>query len=94
MKTINLNLTPLIKASQTIGKVIQPGAVVVYESTVYPGVTEEVCGPAMRSHGHSNTRRYSSCQNQMEFSPLYSRFSWRSLYKRRRACRCQVGSGS
>jgi UDP-N-acetyl-D-galactosamine dehydrogenase len=41
------NLTPLIKASQTIGKVIQPGAVVVYESTVYPGVTEEVCGPAI-----------------------------------------------
>jgi UDP-N-acetyl-D-galactosamine dehydrogenase len=41
------NLTPLIKASQTIGKVIQPGAVVVYESTVYPGVTEEICGPAI-----------------------------------------------
>ena len=41
------NLTPLIKASQTIGKVIQPGAVVVYESTVYPGVTEEICGLAI-----------------------------------------------
>ncbi|HET7267485.1 MAG TPA: nucleotide sugar dehydrogenase [Oleiagrimonas sp.] len=37
------DLTPLIKASQTIGKYLQPGAVVVYESTVYPGATEEVC---------------------------------------------------
>ena len=41
------NLTPLIKASQTIGKVIKPGSVVVYESTVYPGVTEEICGPTI-----------------------------------------------
>jgi UDP-N-acetyl-D-glucosamine/UDP-N-acetyl-D-galactosamine dehydrogenase len=38
------DLTPLIKASETIGKVIKKGAIVVYESTVYPGVTEEVCG--------------------------------------------------
>jgi UDP-N-acetyl-D-glucosamine/UDP-N-acetyl-D-galactosamine dehydrogenase len=38
------DLTPLIKSSETIGKVIKPGAIVVYESTVYPGVTEEVCG--------------------------------------------------
>jgi UDP-N-acetyl-D-galactosamine dehydrogenase len=38
------DLTPLIRASETLGKVIQPGAVVVYESTVYPGVTENVCG--------------------------------------------------
>ena len=34
-------------ASETVGKVLQPGAVVVYESTVYPGVTEEVCGPVL-----------------------------------------------
>ncbi|MCC5625837.1 NAD(P)-binding domain-containing protein, partial [Nostoc sp. CHAB 5715] len=38
------NLNPLIGASQIVGKVLQPGAVVVYESTVYPGVTEEICG--------------------------------------------------
>jgi UDP-N-acetyl-D-glucosamine/UDP-N-acetyl-D-galactosamine dehydrogenase len=38
------DLTPLIKASETIGKVIKPGSIVVYESTVYPGVTEEICG--------------------------------------------------
>ncbi len=43
------NLKPLISASETIGKFIQPGAVVVYESTVYPGVTEEICGPIIAS---------------------------------------------
>ncbi|MBD1906694.1 nucleotide sugar dehydrogenase [Funiculus sociatus GB2-A5] len=41
------NLTPLIKASETIGKVLQPGSVVVYESTVYPGVTEDICAPIL-----------------------------------------------
>ncbi len=41
------DLTPLIRASETIGKVMKPGAVIVYESTVYPGVTEEICGPAI-----------------------------------------------
>jgi UDP-N-acetyl-D-galactosamine dehydrogenase len=39
------DLTPLIKASETIGQVLRRGAVVVYESTVYPGCTEEVCVP-------------------------------------------------
>lgn len=38
------NLTPLIKASQTIGQFLKAGSVVVYESTVYPGVTENICG--------------------------------------------------
>jgi UDP-N-acetyl-D-galactosamine dehydrogenase len=41
------NLTPLLKASETVGKVLKPGSVVVYESTVYPGVTEEICGPVL-----------------------------------------------
>ncbi len=39
------DLTPLIKASTALGKVISNGAIVVYESTVYPGATEEVCVP-------------------------------------------------
>jgi len=37
------DLTPLIKSSQTIGKFLNKGDIVIYESTVYPGVTEEVC---------------------------------------------------
>ena len=41
------NLRPLWGASETIGKVISKGDVVVYESTVYPGVTEEECIPAV-----------------------------------------------
>ncbi|MRH79054.1 nucleotide sugar dehydrogenase [Spiribacter sp. C176] len=41
------DLTPLIKASQTVGAAIQPGAVVIYESTVYPGATEEDCIPVV-----------------------------------------------
>lgn len=43
----NPDLTPLRKASETIGKVIKKGDIVVYESTVYPGVTEEECLPVV-----------------------------------------------
>lgn len=41
------DLDPLLKASETVGKVISKGNVVVYESTVYPGVTEEECIPVV-----------------------------------------------
>lgn len=41
------DLNPLIYASETVGKVINTGDIVVYESTVYPGVTEEVCLPVV-----------------------------------------------
>jgi UDP-N-acetyl-D-galactosamine dehydrogenase len=41
------DLTPLIKASETVGRVLKPGDVVIYESTVYPGATEEVCVPIL-----------------------------------------------
>lgn len=41
------DLTPLQKASETIGQVLSPGDIVVYESTVYPGATEEVCIPVL-----------------------------------------------
>lgn len=41
------DLTPLEKASETVGRVLKRGAVVVYESTVYPGCTEEVCVPIL-----------------------------------------------
>ena len=42
-------LTPLIKASESIGKVLKRGDFVVYESTVYPGVTEDECVPVLES---------------------------------------------
>lgn len=43
----NPDLTPLYGASETVGKVIKPGDIVVYESTVYPGVTEDECIPVV-----------------------------------------------
>ncbi|WP_291909310.1 nucleotide sugar dehydrogenase [Chitinophaga sp. CB10] len=41
------DLTPLFKASETVGKVLKKGDIVIYESTVYPGVTEEECVPVL-----------------------------------------------
>jgi len=43
------NLDPLIQASRTVGKVIKPGDIVIYESTVYPGATEEDCLPVVEA---------------------------------------------
>ena len=43
-------LTPMLKASETIGKVLKKGDVVIYESTVYPGVTEDECVPVLEKH--------------------------------------------
>ena len=44
------DLTPLYKASTTVGKVLKRGDIVVYESTVYPGVTEDECVPVLEKH--------------------------------------------
>jgi UDP-N-acetyl-D-glucosamine/UDP-N-acetyl-D-galactosamine dehydrogenase len=43
------NMTPLVKASETVGKVLKSGDIVIYESTVYPGATEEVCVPVLEN---------------------------------------------
>lgn len=51
---------PLIKASESIGKVIKRGDVVIYESTVYPGATEEDCIPVIE--------RVSGLQFNVDFS--------------------------
>ena len=48
------DLTPLIKASETVGRVLKAGDVVVYESTVYPGCTEEVCAPILERESGLN----------------------------------------
>jgi len=44
------DLTPLYKSSETVAKVLSKGDVVVYESTVYPGVTEDECVPVLEKH--------------------------------------------
>jgi UDP-N-acetyl-D-galactosamine dehydrogenase len=58
------DLTPLIKASEALGKVIKAGDVVVYESTVYPGCTEEVCVPILE--------KVSSLRYNLDFFAGYS----------------------
>src|SRR5690606_7190438 len=53
------NLAMLLRASETVGRALRPGAVVVFESTVYPGVTEEICGPAIaRASGLTQGRDF------------------------------------
>ena len=46
-KTNRPDLTPLVKASETVSRAMPSGAIVIYESTVYPGATEEVCVPVL-----------------------------------------------
>jgi len=41
------NLTPLVNATEMLGEILKPGDLVIYESTVYPGATEEVCVPVL-----------------------------------------------
>ena len=58
------DFSPLIGASESVGKYMKKGAVVVYESTVYPGATEEVCIPVLE--------RYSGMQWKCDFFVGYS----------------------
>jgi UDP-N-acetyl-D-galactosamine dehydrogenase len=58
------DLTPVERASETVGKVLGKGAVVVFESTVYPGVTEDVCGPILE--------RVSGLKRGVDFTLGYS----------------------
>lgn len=60
----NPDLTPLYKASETVGKVLRKGDIVVYESTVYPGVTEDECIPVVE--------RVSGLKFNMDFFAGYS----------------------
>ena len=58
------DLTPLYKASETVGKVLKKGDIVIYESTVYPGATEEDCVPVLE--------RVSGLQFNVDFFAGYS----------------------
>jgi len=58
------DLTPLYKSSETVGKVLKKGDIVIYESTVYPGVTEEECIPVLE--------RVSGLQFNVDFFAGYS----------------------
>jgi UDP-N-acetyl-D-glucosamine/UDP-N-acetyl-D-galactosamine dehydrogenase len=58
------DLTPLLNASETVGRVLKKGDIVIYESTVYPGCTEEICVPVLE--------RFSSLRFNKEFYCGYS----------------------
>jgi UDP-N-acetyl-D-glucosamine/UDP-N-acetyl-D-galactosamine dehydrogenase len=58
------DLTPLIRASETVGKILKPSDIVVYESTVYPGATEEDCVPLLE--------KFSGLKFNQEFYAGYS----------------------
>lgn len=58
------DLSPLEKASETIGKILKKGDIVIYESTVYPGATEEVCVPVLE--------KFSGLQYNVDFYCGYS----------------------
>jgi UDP-N-acetyl-D-galactosamine dehydrogenase len=55
------NLTPLIMASETVGKVLKRGDIVIYESTVYPGCTEGDCVPVLEKHSGLNFNKDFFC---------------------------------
>jgi len=55
------DLTPLMKASETVGKVLKKGDIVIYESTVYPGCTEEDCVPVLEKHSSLKFNRDFYC---------------------------------
>ncbi|HEY9278159.1 MAG TPA: Vi polysaccharide biosynthesis UDP-N-acetylglucosamine C-6 dehydrogenase TviB [Methylotenera sp.] len=58
------DFTPLVKASQSIGKVLKKGDLVIYESTVYPGATEEICVPELE--------KFSGLKFNIDFTVGYS----------------------
>ena len=72
------DLTPLIKASKTVGRVLKSGDVVIYESTVYPGATEEVCVPILEREsglGYITVDRHRACapgDEELGFFAAYS----------------------
>jgi UDP-N-acetyl-D-glucosamine/UDP-N-acetyl-D-galactosamine dehydrogenase len=51
------DLEPLVSASETVGKNMKRGAIVIYESTVYPGATEEICIPTLEKHSGMQWKR-------------------------------------
>lgn len=55
------DLTPLISASEMVGSIMKPGALVIYESTVYPGATEEICVPVLERCSNKKYNRGFFC---------------------------------
>ncbi len=81
------DFSPLVKASQTIGRVLKKGDLVIYESTVYPGATEEICIPELE---HASNQQFN-----VDFTVGYSPVRINPGDKRRRlASITKITSGS
>ncbi len=78
-KTPNLN--PVIGATKTIAQNLKKGAVIVFESTVYPGVTEEVCQPILESYGHVHKRDFHLGYSPERINPGDKSRSFESILK-------------
>src|SRR5262245_26378143 len=64
------DLLPLRSASETVGRALTAGAIVVYESTVYPGATEDVCGPVLeRASGLKRGRDFKLAYSPERINP-------------------------
>ena len=66
------DLAPLVKSSESVGKVLKAGDIVIYESTVYPGVTEEVCVPVLEK---VSGLKYISSENNSKLNIENSKLS-------------------
>jgi len=63
------DLQPVIRATQLIAENLKPGTVIIYESTVYPGVTEEVCLPVLEACGHIHGKDFHLAYSPERINP-------------------------
>lgn len=76
------DLTPVRLASETVGRALRPGGVVVYESTVYPGVTEEICVPILeRESGLTFGRDFTVGYSPERINPGDKQHTFRNIVK-------------
>jgi UDP-N-acetyl-D-galactosamine dehydrogenase len=76
------DLAPVLRASETVGAALSSGSVVVYESTVYPGVTEEVCGPVLeRASGLVRGREFKLGYSPERINPGDREHSFEKIVK-------------
>ena len=76
------DLRPLELASETVGRAIQPGAIIIYESTVYPGVTEEICGAILgRVSGLNRGRDFKLGYSPERINPGDKKHTFESIVK-------------
>lgn len=74
-------LGPLCAASSTVGEILKPGMIVIFESTVYPGVTEDVCLPIMEEHSGLSREQFSIGYSPERINPGDKKHTLSSVVK-------------